>query len=279
MERGEEIVTDKVESAEQAKQNKDYLNAITELLYQLADDEFIVAFRGSEWLGLAPHIEEDVAFSSITQNTMGHANMYFALLEELGEGEIDFLAHERPAEERRNAVFLEKRNGDGNYLEEPYFDWALAVVRQYFYETLKKIKLEALTESSYVPLANVARKVLMEQIYHLAHWKLWMQQLQHSSEEAHSRIQTRVEEAWGVFGDAFKLGPKGPEIVNNQLIASEEFIKKQWKKEVESVLVSPPAGMPECGLGNGRNQEHTADIHQAIATFSEVYASDKKAVW
>lgn len=51
--------------------------ALTSLLYQLADDDFILAYRGSEWLGLAPHIEEDVAFSSISQDTMGHAAMFY----------------------------------------------------------------------------------------------------------------------------------------------------------------------------------------------------------
>lgn len=272
-------MTDKIASSEEARQNTKYLEALTELLYQMADDEFIVAFRGSEWLGLAPHIEEDVAFSSITQNTMGHANMYFALLEELGEGETDVLAHERPADKRKNAVFLEQRNGDGNYLEEPYFDWALVVVRQYFYEVLKKVKLDALTKSSYVPLANIAQKVLMEQTYHLAHWKLWMEQLQHANEEARSRIQMRVEEAWKAFGDAFELGPKASDIVENKLIASKEFMQKQWLKEVDAVLVSKPDGVPESGLGNGRNQEHTADLNQAMGIFSEVYASDKEAIW
>ncbi|WP_174615870.1 1,2-phenylacetyl-CoA epoxidase subunit PaaC [Virgibacillus ihumii] len=272
-------MTDNVRSAGEAKQNPVYLEALKEVIYQMADDDFIVAFRGSEWLGLAPHIEEDVAFSSITQNTMGHANMYFGLLEELGEGETDILAHERPADKRKNAVFLEKRNGDGIYFEEPYYDWALVVVRQYFYEVLKKVKSDALTKSSYVPLANIARKVLMEQTYHLAHWKLWMEQLQHANEEARSRIQERIEEAWNAFGDAFELGPKASDIVTFQLIASEEFMQKQWLKEVETILVSLPAGMPEKGLGIGRNQEHTADLDQAIQTFAEVYNSDKEAIW
>ena len=43
------------------------------------------------WLGLVPHIEEDVAYSSITQNTMGHAAINYGLLEELGEGKLDNL--------------------------------------------------------------------------------------------------------------------------------------------------------------------------------------------
>ena len=71
--------------------------AITSLLFQLADDDFLYAYRGSEWLGLAPHIEEDVASSSISQDSMGHAAMYYKLLEELGAGNADDLAHLRPA--------------------------------------------------------------------------------------------------------------------------------------------------------------------------------------
>ena len=45
---------------------------------------FCIAYRGSEWLGLAPHIEEDVASSSISQDSMGHAAMYYQMLEEFG---------------------------------------------------------------------------------------------------------------------------------------------------------------------------------------------------
>ena len=55
----------------------------------------------SEWLGLAPHIEEDVASSSISQDSMGHAAIFYKLLEELGEGNADALAHARPARKER----------------------------------------------------------------------------------------------------------------------------------------------------------------------------------
>ena len=83
------------------------------LLYQLADDELVVGHRDSEWLGLAPHIEEDVAFSSIAQDEVGHATLYYRLLEELGEGRADDLAFLRPAAQRRNAVLLERPTGRG----------------------------------------------------------------------------------------------------------------------------------------------------------------------
>ena len=82
-------------------------------MFQLADDDLMYAFRGSEWLGLAPHIEEDVAFSSISQDSMGHAAMYYQLLEDLNAGNANDLAHSRPASERRNSILTERVNGEG----------------------------------------------------------------------------------------------------------------------------------------------------------------------
>lgn len=268
-----------VESATLAKQDTSYLKALTELLYQLADDDFIVSYRGSEWLGLAPHIEADVAFSSITQNTMGHAVLYFNLLEELGAGEANVLAHERLPAERRNATYFEKRNGEGSYLEEPYYDWALTVVRHYLYEAFKKVKLEAISKGSYQPLAMIAQKVLMEQTYHLAHWKMWIRQLQASNKDAQTRIQSRVEEAWSEFQDVLELGPEADAMEKYQLIGGEDSLKEQWLKEVTATLKDTPASPLSRKYGSGRNGEHTADLEQALKTLAEVYNSDRNAIW
>ncbi|PKR77387.1 phenylacetate-CoA oxygenase subunit PaaI [Halalkalibacillus sediminis] len=278
MERGEEIMMD-VKSAEEAKQDVAYSTALKELIFQLADDDFLISFRGSEWLGLAPHIEEDVAFSSITQNTMGHAFMFYQLLEDLGEGEIDVLAHERHSDMRRNGIYLEKRNGDGNYLDEPYYDWALTVVRNFLYETFKKVKLEAVTKSSYKPLANIAGKVLMEQPYHLAHWKIWMKQLLNSTEEARERIEARLNEAWEEFGDVLEYGSKATEMEHFGLIMGEDELKERWLNEVSKTIENLPSGSLGKKYGSGREGEHTEDLDQALATLSEVYMSDKEAIW
>ena len=61
-------------------------------------------------------------------------------------------------------------------MEEPEYDWAYAVVRNYFYTLAKKLKFDSLKSSSYEPLAEVAVKV-MELYYHLLHWKTWFVQL------------------------------------------------------------------------------------------------------
>ncbi|MCC2251690.1 phenylacetate-CoA oxygenase subunit PaaC [Virgibacillus sp. AGTR] len=269
----------RIDTAKEAKQNPSYFEALVELLFQLADDDFIISFRGSEWLGLAPHIEEDVALSSITQNTMGHASLYYHLLEDLDIGNADKLAHERQAVERRNASYFERKNGEGSYLQEPYYDWALTVVRQFLFETMKKVKLETIINSSYQPLADIANKVLMEQPYHLAHWRMWLKQLLGSTEEAQNKVQFQLEAAWPACADIIGLGPKAFELEKHHLIAGEDYLRKQWLKELEQSLSLPSSLFVDNHPARGRYGEHTADLDQALSTLSEVYNSDQKAVW
>ncbi|MFE5427471.1 1,2-phenylacetyl-CoA epoxidase subunit PaaC [Peribacillus simplex] len=257
--------------------------AIKELLLQLADDDFIHSYRGAEWLGLAPHIEEDVASASISQDTMGHAAIYYKLLDELGEGDADKLAHDRPAKERRNAIILELVNGPGYYLKDPEYDWAFAVVRNYFYTQAKAIKVQSLHSCSYEPLAEVAQKVQMELYYHLMHWKTWFVQLLGSGHlEAVSRMKAAIGKTMPDFAGVFSLGQYGEEMVELGLIEGEADLQKKWIEAITPIFESVGLGTTiEIGMarGDGRNGQHTEDLEKALETLSEVYATDKAASW
>lgn len=256
-------------------------NLLVELLYQLADDNFIHAYRGSEWLGLAPHIEEDVAFSSINQDTMGHAVMYYRLLEELGEGKADDISHLREPSQYRNAIILEEKNGPGEYTKSPDYDWAFAVIRHLFYDTAKKIRLDALKQSSYSPLAETARKVITEQTYHLMHWELWFKQLMESTSEARTRMEAAIQRVWRDFGGVLTQGPNGEKMTDIGLIEGDELLKKRWLNKIETLFTEVGMAMPEKALGmvsgDGRRGEHTDDLPQALEILAEVYKSDEKA--
>ena len=74
-----------------------------ELLFALADDDFVLGFADSEWTGIAPHLEEDVAMSSLAQDELGHASAYYGLLGDVLGRDPDALAYDRPAEAFRHA--------------------------------------------------------------------------------------------------------------------------------------------------------------------------------
>src|SRR3954470_5592370 len=104
-------------------------------LLEIADDELILGWRDSEWTGIAPMLEEDVAFSSIAQNEIGHARALYELI--VGEGgDADALAFDRELDEDRSAPPVELR----------LLDWAHTIARRWLYEVADEIRLAALKD-------------------------------------------------------------------------------------------------------------------------------------
>ena len=109
------------------------MNERAQLLLELADDELILGWRNSEWTGIAPFLEEDVAFSSIAQNEIGHARALYELAaRDLGT-DADALAFDRKPEEYRCAPLVQLRLVP---------DWARTIARHVLYETADAIRIE-----------------------------------------------------------------------------------------------------------------------------------------
>lgn len=169
------------------------MNRHEEVLFALADDELIMGHRHSEWTGWAPHIEEDIAFSSIAQDEIGHANLFFKLLAEITGKTPDELALGRQPHEYRNAIICERPNGD----------WAYTLARHFLYEAAEKIRLEALQDSSHQPLADVCEKLLREEVYHQMHADSWFRRLTLGHDEGRAifsnALSIALPDAQGLF--------------------------------------------------------------------------------
>lgn len=255
---------------------------LIELLYQLADDELVVGHRDSEWLGLAPHIEEDIAFSSIAQDEVGHATLFYRMLEELGEGRADDLAFARPAQARRNAVLLERANGAGTYLEEPQFEWGYTIVRRLAYDLFDAVRLEAASRSAYLPLAQAAAKIRREEKYHLLHHGTWFRRLATGTAESRLRLNEGVARTWPDLGGLFTLGGVA---TGSIFPATTLDLVDSWNREMRAQFdavglpwPSAPVMRPPLGL-DGRRGQHTAELVQMLQTMGEVYRSVEGAAW
>ncbi len=171
----------------------------TDLLLSIADDELILGWRNSEWTGIAPFLEEDVAFSSIAQNEIGHARALYELAAaELGTT-ADELAFDRKPEEYRCAPLVELRR----------LEWARTIARHWLYETADGIRLAALKDSDDAEIACIAAKMDREEAYHRMHAEMWIDRLL-STDDGRSRLNEAVDELWpyalGVLDD--ELRPK-----------------------------------------------------------------------
>jgi ring-1,2-phenylacetyl-CoA epoxidase subunit PaaC len=136
-------------------------------LLEIADDELILGWRDSEWTGIAPLLEEDVAFSSIAQNEIGHARALYELVARERGTTADELAFDRSPEEYRCARIVELR----------LLDWEKTVARHYLYEEADARRLEQLKRSDDAELAGLAAKIDREEAYHRMHAQMWFDRL------------------------------------------------------------------------------------------------------
>jgi ring-1,2-phenylacetyl-CoA epoxidase subunit PaaC len=150
-------------------------------LLEIADDELILGWRDSEWTGIAPSLEEDVAFSSIAQNEIGHARALYELVARKLDTTADALAFDRAPSEYGSAPLVEQRR----------LDWAHTIARHYLYETADEIRLAALKESDDADVAGLAAKMDREEVYHRLHAGMWRDRLRDEP-----RFEDAVEELW-----------------------------------------------------------------------------------
>ncbi len=157
------------------------MNERAQVLLELADDELILGWRESEWTGIAPTLEEDVAFSSIAQNEIGHARAAYDLAaRDLGT-DADALAFDRAPEEYRCAPLVELR----------LLEWAPTIARRYLYEQADRVRIEALMGADDPEVAGLAAKIDREETYHRLHAELWHERL-----HAEPRYREALERLW-----------------------------------------------------------------------------------
>jgi ring-1,2-phenylacetyl-CoA epoxidase subunit PaaC len=150
-------------------------------LLEYADDELILGWRDSEWTGIAPFLEEDVAFSSISQNEVGHARALYEIAARKLGTTADELAFDRKPEEYRSAPLVELRK----------MDWAATIARHVLYEAADEIRLEALKASCNQEVAGLAAKMDREEAYHRIHAQMWEERLR-----GEARFQAALDELW-----------------------------------------------------------------------------------
>lgn len=251
------------------------LTALKDLLYRIADDALVIGHRNSEWTGFGPVLEEDIAFASLAQNEIGQAQSYYYLLHELGEDEPDTIAFLRAANAFKNCVFTEL----------PIGDYAFSLIRHFLYDYAKEIRLRALVQSSYAPLANLAAKIQREQKYHLLHARTWIIQLGQGTEESRLRMQTALREAFPAALGIFEPTNTDSSLVEAAIQDAENVLASRWLEAIQPILKEAGLQLPDTSNYNvsdyygGRKGIHTEHLDQLLQEMTVVLRSDPLAKW
>jgi ring-1,2-phenylacetyl-CoA epoxidase subunit PaaC len=242
--------------------------ALAELLLAVADDEFVIGFWDSEWTGIAPMLEEDVAMSSISQDEIGHARALYELLADLTDADADAIAFGRSAAEFRHAALMNHARSD----------WAFTIARRFLYETADAVRLAAFARSSYEPLANLAAKMRREETYHLMHIDTWLRRL--AEGDGRARLDDALQRAWPDAQAIFTpLGREEALLSSRIVLQPFSELRQQWLEHVRGVLSALGLALPETTVpedGRTRRTEEFAWLH---GQFTMVAASEEGATW
>lgn len=249
-------------------------DAIKDLLYRMADDDLVIGHRMSEWTGIGPILEEDIAFSSMAQDEIGHAQAYYTMMHEfMGEAHPDQVAFNRKAGEFKSCTLVEM----------PIGDYAYSLVRHALYDIAEGIRLEALTQSSFRPLAELAKKLSREEKYHLLHAQTWIRQLGPATEESNHRLQTALNEAYPMALAIFEPTEYTQALADQGILPTEAELEARWVDEVANLMIK--SGLTVSVVSDktkhygGRKGVHTEYLSKMLDEMSEVFVIDPTAVW
>ena len=247
-------------------------DAVINLLYRMGDDELIIGHRDSQWTGLAPILEEDIAFSSMAQDEMGHALVYYGMLHELGEPDPDTLAFRRKPRQFRCTSLVSLPNDR---------DWGFCVLRQFLYDAGETVRLTALMESSLIPLAHVARKLHSEEKYHLMHGRSWILRLGNATDESHERMQAALLQAYPHALGLFEPVEADEPLAQAGICPQEEELRRQWESAVAPVLAEAGLELPETvqPIFGGRVGRHVEALAKLLDDLQLVHSIDPSAKW
>jgi ring-1,2-phenylacetyl-CoA epoxidase subunit PaaC len=248
-------------------------NALSLLLLAMADDEFVIGFSDSEWTGIAPLLEEDVAMSSLAQDELGHAQALYRLLAELVEDgrDADAIAFDRPPDGYYHARLLDHPRGD----------WAHTIARRYLYDTADAVRLEALAASSWQPLADLVGKIRREERYHLLHVGAWLERLASARGEPRERLIEALER---LARDAASVLSPLPDELSLVLAgisnADSAELDTRWRAMIGPTFERLDLPMPPADADPARSRTQHSDAFRWLhGEFTAVRRLDPQATW
>ena len=277
-------------------------DALTGLLLALGDDELILGHRHSEWTGFAPHIEEDVAFSSIAQDEIGHAGAYYSIVAKTTGQDPDRIALGRRPDEYRSAILCERGNRD----------WAYTLARHWLYDTADDVRLASLEATSHAELRALVTKLRREERYHLIHADAWIKRIARGPVEGRTRLVDALTEAFSETGGLFEAFETEEECLEQGWLPEPSAtVRQRWLDRATDALDelglptdisaghdksaeflasssgdlieregSPSSGPPPPSAGTGgRKGNHTEEFDELWDVMTTTYRTHEGATW
>lgn len=245
------------------------------LLLALADDKLMLGHRNSDWTGLGPILEEDIAFSHMAQDEVAHAQAIYEFVGAMIGKSADELAFGRKPEEFRCAHIVEVPDE---------FDWATAMARKFYCDHFDLLRLQRLSQSALNPLADLSRRIADEEQLHVTHVDGWIKRLGRGGKESRDRLQRALDALAPLAVWLFEPFDGLKTLVDAKIYPGSDFtMADAWTKSLQDVAndaglkIAIEFGSPDSK--GGRRGVHTPHLKELLDEMCEVYRIEPGAAW
>lgn len=248
--------------------------ALFEYLLRQGDNTLILGHRTSEWCGVAPVLEEDIALANTALDHIGQTRLWLDYAGEVeGKGrDADALAYHRDVWDFRNLLMLERPNGHFGH----------TILRQFLFDAFQVPNLTALENSSDQRVAEIAAKSVKEALYHLERSSETVIALGDGTDESNARMQEALEMLWPYTGEMFVADAIDKELSAAKLVPDLTQVEFQWSATVQAVLKEAcltPSDASFAHQGGKTGVRHTEHLGHLLATMQFLPRSYPDARW
>jgi ring-1,2-phenylacetyl-CoA epoxidase subunit PaaC len=242
------------------------VQAPVEQLLHLADNALVLGQRNAEWCGNGPVLEEDIALANMSLDLIGQARMLYQHAATVGgDGATeDTLAYFRDPEDFRNFTLLELPHASDASTR----DYAVTIVRNFFYSAFMLLQWEALQASGDAQLAGIAGKSLKEAAYHFRHSRDWLIRLGDGTAESHQRTQAAMN----------RLMPYTAEFWSGEAAT----LRAPWDALLDDALTEAGLSRPpllQTAPPQGSRGQHSGHLAPLLAEMQSLARAHPRAQW
>lgn len=239
-----------------------------------ADDKLMLGHVQSDWTGLGPILEEDIASSAMAQDDLSHALTLYEYLGNRYDLDPDAIAFERTAENYFCCDLVTQSDE---------FDWAGSVVKRWLMATYMQIVIKDLSRmDDDSDLGARCDRILPEQDLQVVHLQRWIIRLSKAGDDALARMQAALDRIAPLAGMVVEMPSHGTSS-QDSFTRSREDIFEEWtavlQKTMEEAGLKANFSLPDAAQKGGRRSEHADHFKEQLLEMTEVRRFDPGASW
>lgn len=245
--------------------------AAREVILAFADDEHLMGQQHTEWIGVAPFLEEDLAFASIGQDELGHAALLFETLVGSDDADIDAVAFFREAPEWRSCSLVEISLGE----------WSDTLVRHWLYDAAEELRWQLFDGSSMSALADASVRALSEERFHRRHGDALLDVLL-TVDDARTRVMASLTKLLPYALAQFDGVASEPDAISQGVISgSLASLTAPWQARVDERFgaIDWNSISVDGGAQRTRRTQRHRDFAPILARMLEVFDLDRSVTW